>query len=107
MSAVPVFIPPVSIPRVASPYVASPYVAIPPAPVSIPHARGNVGPAPSSARPATAPIRWQLTDRGIAIVLLLVAAILTAAVIAVGVTALRVTSADYDARLHESLQAQR
>jgi hypothetical protein len=102
MSAVPVFIPPVSIPP-----VAMPYVAIPPAPVSIPQARGNVGPTPSSARPATAPIRWQLTDRGIAVVLLLVAAILTAAVIAVGVTALRVTSADYDARLHESLEAQR
>jgi hypothetical protein len=102
MSAVPVFIPPVSIPP-----VAIPYVAIPPAPVSIPQARGNVGPTPSSARPATAPIRWQLTDRGIAVVLLLVAAILTAAVIAVGATALRVTSADYDARLHESWQAQR
>lgn len=106
MSAVPVFIPPESIPRVAIPYVAMPYVARPTAPVSIPHARGK-GPTPSSARPATAPIRWQLTDRGIAVVLLLVAAILTAAVIAIGVTALRVTSADYDARLHESLQAQR
>ncbi|HEX7211085.1 MAG TPA: hypothetical protein VF241_09220 [Propionibacteriaceae bacterium] len=52
-------------------------------------------------------MRWQLTDRGIAVVLLLVAVILTAAVIAVGVTALRVTSADYDARLHESWQVQR
>jgi hypothetical protein len=102
MSAVPVFIPPVSIPP-----VAIPYVAIPSAPISIPHTRGSVAPTPSRARPATAPIRWQLTDRGIAVVLLLVAAILIAAVIAIGATALRVTSADYDARLHESSQAQR
>jgi hypothetical protein len=98
MSAVPVFIPPVSIPP-----LAIPYVAIPPAPVSI---RGSVGPTPGSARSATTPVRWQLTDRGIAVVLLLVAAILTAAVIAIGVTALRVTSPDYDARLHETWQAQ-
>ena len=95
MSAVPIFIPPVSLPRVAIP------------PVSIPQARGKVGPAPGSALPVMTPVRWRLTDRGIAVVLFLVAAILTASVIAIGVTALRVTSADYDARLHESLQAQR
>jgi hypothetical protein len=100
MSAVPIFIPPVSIPRLAIPPVSIP-------PVSIPPVHDKLGPAPGSALPATAPVRWQLTDRGIAVVLLLVAAILTAAVIAIGVTALRVTSADYDARLHETWQAQR
>ena len=52
-----------------------------------------------------APVRWQLTDRGIAVVLFLVAAILTASVVAIGVTALRVTSADYDAGLHQSRHA--
>jgi multisubunit Na+/H+ antiporter MnhC subunit len=62
---------------------------------------------PEVARAVTTPIRWQLTDRGIAVVLLVVAMILTAAVIAIGVTAVRVTSADFDAGLHESRQAQR
>ena len=101
MSAVPIFIPPVSIPR-----LAIPPVSIPPACL---HSTGprQVRTGTGSALPATAPIRWQLTDRGIAVVLFLVAAILTAAVIAIGVTALRVTSADYDARLHQSWQAQR
>ena len=95
MSAVPIFIPPVSLSHVAIP------------PVSIPQARGKVGPAPGSALPATTPVRWRLTDRGIAVVLLLVAVLLSAAVIAIGVTALHVTSADYDASLHESRLAQR
>ena len=95
MSAVPIFIPPVSLPRVAIP------------PVSIPQARGKVGPAPGSALPVMTPVRWRLTDRGIAVVVLLVAVLLSAAVIAIGVTALRVTSADYDAGLHESRLAQR
>jgi hypothetical protein len=100
MSAVPIFIPPVSIPRLAIPPVSIP-------PVSIPPAHDKLGLAPGSALPATAPVRWQLTDRGIAVVLFLIAAILTASVIAIGVTALRVTSADYDARLHETWQARR
>ena len=100
MSAVPIFIPAVSIPRLAIPPVSIP-------PVSIPPAHDKLGLVPGSALPATAPVRWRLTDRGIAVVLFVVAAILTASVITIGVTALRVTSADYDARLHESLQAQR
>jgi hypothetical protein len=100
MSAVPIFIPPVSIPRLAIPPVSIP-------PVSSPPVHDKLGPAPGSALPATAPVRWRLTDRGIAIVLFLIAAILAASVITIGVTALRVTSADYDARLHESMQAQR
>src|SRR6478609_5547797 len=105
MSAVPIFIPPVSIPRLAIPPVSIPPVSIPP--VSIPPAHDKLGLAPGSALPATAPVRWRLTDRGIAVVLFLVAAILTASVIAIGVTALRVTSADYGAGLHQSRHAQR
>jgi multisubunit Na+/H+ antiporter MnhC subunit len=62
---------------------------------------------PEVTRAVTTPIRCQLTDRGIAVVLLVVAMILTAAVIAIGVTAVRVTSADFDAGLHETRQAQR
>jgi hypothetical protein len=100
MSAVPIFIPPVSIPPVLIPRVAVPSV-------SIPQARGKVEPAPGSALPATTRVRWRLTDRGIAVVFLLVAVILTAALIVIGVTALRVTSADYDAGLHESRLVQR
>ena len=92
MSAVPIFIPPVSIPRLAIPPVSIP-------PVSIPPAHDKLGLAPGSA--------LRLTDRGIAVVLFLVAAILTASVTAIGVTALRVTSADYDAGLHQSRHAQR
>jgi hypothetical protein len=95
MSAVPIFIPPVSIPRIAIP------------PVPVPQARDKAGPAAGRALPVTTPVRWRLTDRGIAVVLLFVVVILTAAVIAIGVTALRVTSADYDAGLHGSRLAQR
>jgi multisubunit Na+/H+ antiporter MnhC subunit len=90
MSAVPVFIPPVSLP-----------------PVAPRRAHLQSAPMPEVAQAVTTPIRWQLTDRGIAVVLLVVAMILTAAVIAIGVTAVRVTSADFDAGLHESRQAQR
>ena len=100
MSAVPIFIPPVSIPRLAIPPLSIP-------PVSTPPVHDKLGPAPGSALPATAPVRWRLTDRGIAVILFLIAAILAASVITIGVTALRVTSADYDARLHESMEAQR
>jgi hypothetical protein len=90
MSAVPVFIPPVPIPPVAAP---------PP--------RMQLVPAPVVGRPATSSMEWQLTDRGIAIVLLFAAMILTAAVITIGVTAVRVTSTDHNAGLHGSSQTQR
>jgi len=59
------------------------------------------------ARSVPTPIGWQLTDRGIVVVLLVAAMILTAAVIAIGVTAVRVTSADYNAHLHGSSPTQR
>jgi hypothetical protein len=44
---------------------------------------------------------WQLTDRGIAVVMLIAAVILTAALAVIGITAIQVTSADYDTGLHE------
>jgi hypothetical protein len=50
---------------------------------------------------------WQLTDRGIAVVMLIAAVILTAALAVVGITVIRVTSADYDAGVAGSQQAHR
>ena len=44
---------------------------------------------------------WKLTDRGIAVVMLIAAVILTAALAVIGITAIQVTSADYDTGLHE------
>ena len=49
----------------------------------------------------------QLTDRGIAVVMLIAAVILIAALAVVGITVIRVTSADYDAGVPESQQAHR
>ena len=50
---------------------------------------------------------WQLTDRGIAVVMLIAAVILTAALAVIGITVMRVTSADYDAGVPEFQQAHR
>ncbi len=78
---------------------------------------------PTSARPCTmintppaiahrgrsdnpAAADWRLTDRGIAVVMVIAAMILTAAIAVIGITGLRVTSPGGDARLHESRQAQ-
>jgi hypothetical protein len=55
-------------------------------------------------RPAASAVHWELTDRGIAVVMVVAAMILTAALIVVGVTAVRVTSPD--GRVQESRQAQ-
>jgi hypothetical protein len=49
----------------------------------------------------------QLTDRGIAVVMLIAAVILIAALAVVGITVIRVTSADYDAGVSGSQQAHR
>jgi hypothetical protein len=49
---------------------------------------------------------WQLTDRGIAVVMLIAAVILTAALAVIGITVIRVMSADYDAGVPEFHQAQ-
>jgi hypothetical protein len=51
---------------------------------------------------------WQLTDRGIAVVMLIAIVILAVAVAVVGITAIRVTSAaNYDAGVSESQQVHR
>ena len=83
MSAVPVFIPPVSLPPVASP-----------------RAHLQPAPMPEVARAVTTPIRWRLTDRGIAVIMVVGMMIVTAALSVVGLTALRVTSTDYLALIH-------
>jgi hypothetical protein len=58
----------------------------------------------SSDNPAAAD--WRLTDRGIAVVLVIAAMILTAAIAVIGITAVRVTSPGGDVRLQRSGQAQ-
>ena len=50
---------------------------------------------------------WRLTDRGIAVVLVIVAMILTAAMVVVGLTAVRVTDPGFRTGFEESRQAQR
>jgi hypothetical protein len=94
--------------------------------ISVPHSHRSVDrlrPAPTSARPRTiisaAPATahrksssdqgssdWRLTDRGIAVVMVLAAMILTAAIAVIGLTAVRVTSPGGDSGLHDSRQAQ-
>jgi hypothetical protein len=68
-----------------------------------------------SAAPATARRKgssdrassaWRLTDRGIAVVMVVTAMILTAAIVVIGLTAVRVTSADYGADMRESRHSQ-
>jgi hypothetical protein len=46
-------------------------------------------------RATTPPADWRLTDRGIAVVMVIAAMILTVALAVIGVTALRVTGPDY------------
>jgi hypothetical protein len=55
----------------------------------------------------TASADWRLTDRGIAVVMALVAMILTAALVVIGLTAVRVTSTDDHANFAESQVDQR
>jgi hypothetical protein len=50
----------------------------------------------------TAPSEWRLTDRGVAVVMVIALMILTAALLVIGLTAIRVTSADYGADAQES-----
>jgi hypothetical protein len=66
--------------------------------------------APATADPkssgSAAAADWRLTDRGIAVVLVIAAMILTAAIAVIGITAARVTSPCGDAGFHSSRQAQ-
>jgi hypothetical protein len=50
---------------------------------------------------------WQLTERGIAVVMLIAAVILTAALAVIGITVIRVTSTDNAAGVPEFQQAHR
>jgi hypothetical protein len=85
MSAVPVFIPQVEI----SPAHTS----------DMPRTAGT-------SRPAAAPAKCRLTDRGIAVVMVVALVIMIAALAVIGVTAARVTGAGYDAAVHGAPQAQ-
>jgi hypothetical protein len=61
---------------------------------------------PANTLAARVPANWQLTDRGIAVIMVIVGVIMTVALLVIGLTAMRVTSADYDAGLHTSPQNQ-
>ena len=95
--------------------------------VSVPHSHRSVDqlrPAQTSAlRPCTiinaapatdrgksssdrATSDWRLTDRGIAVVMVIAAMILTAAIAVIGLTAVRVTGPAGDSGVQESRQAQ-
>ena len=51
-------------------------------------------------------VDWRLTDRGIAVVIVISAMILTAALVVIGLAAARVTGPDYHASFEESAEAQ-
>ena len=57
--------------------------------------------------PAATAANWRLTDRGIAVVMLVAGVSLTAALAVIGITAIRVTSADYDAGMPQSQHVHR
>jgi hypothetical protein len=63
-------------------------------------------PQPASALAAKVPASWQLTDRGIAVIMVIAAVIMTVALVVIGLTAMRVTSAGYDAGLQIAPQVQ-
>jgi hypothetical protein len=50
-------------------------------------------------------VDWRLTDRGVALVMVIAGMILTAALVVIGLTALRVTGPDYGPGFAESPQA--
>ena len=68
----------------------------------------NTAPATASRKSSSnrAAADWRLTDRGIAVVMVIAAIILTVAIAVIGLTAVRVTSPGGDAGLHEARQAQ-
>ena len=72
--------------------------------------RTLINTAPATADPKSSDNRaaadWQLTNRGIAVVMVIAAMILTAAIAVIGITAVRVTGPGGDARSQESRQAQ-
>ena len=99
MSAITVFVPPahyaVERPR-SRPTSAQPRTVIDTVPAS--------AQAKSSGNGATG--EWRLTDRGIAVIMVIAAMILIAGMTVVGITAVRVTSLGGDPGLQESRQVQ-
>ena len=91
-------------------------------PVSIPRAEGwrstnrsvdrvalparRAEPCPT-VRARNRQVGWRLTDRGIAVVMVIGVMILTAALVVIGLTAVRVTAPDFRAGLDGSPRAQR
>ncbi|MGH3340639.1 MAG: hypothetical protein ACRDPL_17665 [Propionibacteriaceae bacterium] len=92
-------------------------------PVTIPRAEGWRSSTPRSVHHVALPVRtsakpypivrapnrqadWRLTDRGIAVVMVIAVMILTTALVVIGLTAVRVTGPDYHAGFDEAPQAQ-
>jgi hypothetical protein len=97
MSALPLSIHDLSIPDLSIPDAAAPEIrdGLPARPVDR---------AGTIARPRTTSANWQLTDRGIAVVMVIVALIMAAALAVIGLTVLRVTSGDYGSGTSERVQ---
>jgi hypothetical protein len=80
---------------------------------SISHARGgskqmacSAAVRPSAHAPAAeVPASLRLTDRGIAVIMVIAGVIMAIALVVIGLTAMRVTSAHYDAGSDTSAQA--
>ena len=100
MSALPLSIPDLSIPDLEIPDVSAPET------YQGPPTRRVAG-AGRISRSSTTPVKRQLTDRGIAVVMVILALIMTAALTVIGLTALRVTSGDYVSRPTEPVQTHR
>jgi hypothetical protein len=86
------------------------FVDLPRSRPTSPRLRPMSNTAPATAHPKSSANRaaadWQLTNRGIAAVMVIAAMILTAAIAVIGITAVRVTGPGGDARPAESRQAQ-
>jgi hypothetical protein len=95
MSAAPMSAVPMSAAPIFLPYVST----------SAPLSRTGAVPPPAGARTAEAPASLRLTDRGIAVIMVVAGVIMTVALVVIGLTAMRVTSADYDADSYTSAQA--
>jgi hypothetical protein len=70
-----------------------------------PPARMSAPPCPIAHAPSLQ-ADWRLTDRGIAVAMVVAVMILTAALVVIGLTAVRVTGPDYRAGFEEPPQGQ-
>jgi hypothetical protein len=86
------------------------FVDLPRPRATSPRPRTMINTVPATADPESsgnrAAVDWQLTNRGIAVVMVIAAMILTAAIAVISITAVRVTGPGGDARPQESRQAQ-